>query len=102
MSESHDIQPTKDWRCSENECPSFDGKRCMLLGYSPSEFCEPKLKLVRLSLKKKRRKIRALKSILEDFRDSVPCDLDRNQHCQAHNWFGDAECPHKRAAELLD
>ncbi len=102
MSESHDIRPTKDWRCSEDECPSFDGKRCMVLGHRPSEFCEPKLKLVRLDLKKRRLKIRTLKSIIEDFRDSVPCDLDRNQHCQAHDWFGDAECPHKRAADLLD
>ena len=28
-------------RCSENECPSYDGKRCELIGCRPSLICEP-------------------------------------------------------------
>lgn len=27
--------------CSEDECPSYDGKRCRLLGFRPDNICEP-------------------------------------------------------------
>lgn len=28
-------------RCSEDDCPSYDGKRCELLGMRPGGICEP-------------------------------------------------------------
>lgn len=28
-------------RCAYDECPSYDGKRCRLLGSRPSHVCEP-------------------------------------------------------------
>ena len=28
-------------RCSEDDCPMFDGKRCEELGHRPSSLCEP-------------------------------------------------------------
>ncbi len=101
MSRAHDIQPTKDWRCSEDECPSFDGKRCLVLGHRPSEFCEPKLKLVRLGLKKKRKRISALEVVLGDLLDVEPCDLDHHGNCQPHNYFGEGECRNARGLKLL-
>lgn len=27
--------------CAGDACPSFDGKRCRVIGHRPSEFCEP-------------------------------------------------------------
>ena len=101
MSETHEIQPHKDWRCSEDECPSYDGKRCMALGFRPGVFCEPKLDQVRKSLRKKNKRIRKLKVLIADLSYDDPCDLDHHGSCQAHNWFGDGECPHARARKAL-
>jgi len=28
-------------RCSYDDCPSFDGKRCEQLGFRPEDICEP-------------------------------------------------------------
>ncbi len=27
--------------CSEDECPSYDGKRCEKMGFRPGHICEP-------------------------------------------------------------
>ncbi len=42
-----------------------------------------------------------LKRIVTDLYDDSPCDLDHHGSCQAHNWFGQSECPHARAEALL-
>jgi len=52
-------------------------------------------------LKRKRKKIRNLKSLIEDLAYSDECDLDHHGSCQAHNWFGEGECPHARAQKIL-
>lgn len=36
-----DIRPAPTGRCVEDECPSFDGKRCRAIGFRPGEWCEP-------------------------------------------------------------
>lgn len=30
--------------CAEDECPSYDGKRCRLLGRQPDSICAPEVK----------------------------------------------------------
>lgn len=40
-----DVRPRLDdagvpW-CSQEACPSFDGKRCRALGFRPDAICEP-------------------------------------------------------------
>lgn len=37
--------------CNDEQCGSFDGKRCSKLGYRPSRVCEPALKLALEPLK---------------------------------------------------
>ena len=38
--------------CSQEQCLSYDGKRCELLGYRPGEICEPAvIQIVRLAMK---------------------------------------------------
>jgi hypothetical protein len=42
-----DVRPRMDDgvpRCDEDDCPSFDGKRCSQTGFRPGEFCEPALR----------------------------------------------------------
>lgn len=29
--------------CTRDECPKYDGKRCVALGFKPARFCEPAL-----------------------------------------------------------
>lgn len=41
---TRDVTPNWDEdipRCSTDECPSFDGKRCRKLGHRPDGICEP-------------------------------------------------------------
>lgn len=40
--------PCPDWNelrtiptCSEDNCPHYDGKRCLLMGFEPDNICEP-------------------------------------------------------------
>lgn len=44
---------------------------------------------------------RDLSSTLADMAYTDECDLDHNGACQAHNYFGEGECPNARAAKLL-
>lgn len=30
-------------KCSRDDCPQYDGKRCRELGFRPDAFCEPQL-----------------------------------------------------------
>lgn len=55
MGENPDIRPDKDWLCTMEQCPSYDGKRCMVMGFRPDRFCEPKIKLVKEELRRCRR-----------------------------------------------
>lgn len=55
MSDEPDIRPDKDWLCTEDKCPSFDGKRCEVIGFRPDRFCEPKIDQVKKELKRCRR-----------------------------------------------
>jgi hypothetical protein len=36
-----DVRPTTLGACSEDDCPSWDGKRCRLTGNRPRGGCEP-------------------------------------------------------------
>ena len=48
------VRPTWDAnvpRCDE-DCPSFDGKRCELLGFQPEGICEPAVKAMAKALGK--------------------------------------------------
>lgn len=33
--------------CSRDDCPSFDGKRCSIMGYCPTYLCEPLIEYTR-------------------------------------------------------
>lgn len=43
----NDMKPARDDNqlpvCSFESCPAYDGKRCGLMGFRPSHFCEPAL-----------------------------------------------------------
>jgi hypothetical protein len=41
LSSSHEIP-----FCSEGDCPSYDGKRCMILARRPSDVCEPAVEVL--------------------------------------------------------
>lgn len=48
-----DVRPRIDGGlpfCSEHECPSFDGKRCTLIGSRPATICEPSVREMRQAL----------------------------------------------------
>lgn len=45
--------------------------------------------------------IEDLRSIVGDLVDAEPCRLDHDGGCQAHDWFGETECPHARAKRFL-
>jgi hypothetical protein len=32
--------------CTELRCPAYDGKRCYLLGFTPSTICEPAVRVL--------------------------------------------------------
>lgn len=96
------IAPNLDWRCSEEKCPAYDGKRCAPMGFRPAEFCEPRVLLARGLISKQRKSIRNLLRLVQDFADSQPCDLDHHGYCQAHDWFEDGECPDARAKLALE
>lgn len=42
-----------------------------------------------------------LRRLVQDLRHDDPCGLDHHGNCQEHNWFGESECPHARAARLF-
>lgn len=48
-------------RCSEEKCPSYDGKRCQLLGQKPDSICAPEVKLRFGQLERMNRCIEVLK-----------------------------------------
>lgn len=38
--------------CANDDCPSFDGKRCELIGFPPGGVCEPAVKAMAKALGK--------------------------------------------------
>ena len=38
-------------RCTEDDCPQYDGKRCMALGFRPQSICEPAVILMAKAIK---------------------------------------------------
>lgn len=38
---NNDVQPFIGGECSQDECPSYDGKRCRAIGFRPDRWCEP-------------------------------------------------------------
>lgn len=48
-----DIRPTWHYdtvTCSEESCPSFDGKRCAAMGFAPRSICEPAVHAMMVAL----------------------------------------------------
>jgi hypothetical protein len=41
--------------CTEERCPSHDGKRCREIGFKPSRICEPEVKAMAEELVRLRR-----------------------------------------------
>lgn len=48
--------------CAEDDCPSFDGKRCGEMGFKPDRICEPQVRVMSTSLA-----LIAKGSLLQDF-----------------------------------
>lgn len=96
------IRPDIHWRCTEEKCPAFDGKRCRPIGCRPDVFCEPRILLAQEKLKTQRRRIRNLLRIVRDASDPFPCKVDHNGNCQAHDWFDGGRCVNVRARKALE
>jgi hypothetical protein len=54
------------------------------------------------NIKSEEEEIEHVISILQDMYDEEECWYDHHGYCQAHNWFGETLCPHKRAQEYLE
>lgn len=48
--------------CSEDRCPSYDGKRCEEMGFRPGNICEPEVIDMAAELERLRERVAALEA----------------------------------------
>lgn len=63
--------------CSENDCPSYDGKRCGELGFRPDRICEPQV--TEMGAERSR-----YRDALEEIADGNGCSSKYGPGCDVH------------------
>lgn len=78
MSKEVERNPGPKWTegvpfCAEENCPEYDGKRCRMMGFRPSQICEPAVRQMSADLAAVTKRVDAAEAAAEGKRDCSLC-----------------------------